>query len=141
MRISKWLWVGIFTMLAAGCTDSHDSIVVPPLSNADFFAGTWLTDTPATGVPQLVIRNDGGQLFVHGYGDCTPTFCDWGEVSTSIDDAAAGSITVIWDFSFKTTQIVLTRVDANHVHASVFHDYTVADGRTDRTDQGDFHRQ
>ena len=84
---------------------------------------------------------NGDQLLVHGYGDCVPTFCDWGEAATGTADASDGSITVTWVFSFKSTQIVLTRVDENHVHASVFDDYTVADGRTDRISQADFHRQ
>ncbi len=51
-------------------------------SGAAQYAGTWLNDDPNTrDIPQLIISNVGQTLSIHGYGACTPTYCDWGTVS------------------------------------------------------------
>lgn len=53
-----------------------------PPSGAAQYAGTWLNDDPNTrDIPQLIISNVGQTLSIHGYGACTPTYCDWGTVS------------------------------------------------------------
>ena len=66
-------------------TSSTTQIVpspTPPPSGAAQYAGTWLNDDPNTrDIPQLIISNAGETLSIHGYGACTPTYCDWGTVS------------------------------------------------------------
>jgi len=53
-----------------------------PPSGAAQYAGTWLNDDPNTrDIPQLIISNAGQTLSIHGYGACTPTYCDWGTAS------------------------------------------------------------
>ena len=54
----------------------------PTPSGAAQYVGTWLNDDPNTrDIPQLIISNVGQTLSIHGYGACTPTYCDWGTVS------------------------------------------------------------
>lgn len=46
---------------------------------AFLYASAWLNNNPNTnGIPELIISVTGTTLTVHGYGACTPTYCDWG---------------------------------------------------------------
>lgn len=50
------------------------------------YDGTWVNDNPKTqDIPKLIISNVGQTLYVHGYGACTPTYCDWGTVGVQFN--------------------------------------------------------
>lgn len=49
---------------------------------AFLYAGEWVNNDPnTTGIPQVLISVVGLKLTVHGYGACSPTYCDWGTQS------------------------------------------------------------
>src|ERR1700739_4988222 len=78
--------------------------------------GTWVNVNPATrDIVKVVLTNNGGALSVHAYGACTPTPCDWGQVtgqaySASVEGGAAVAFTANYQFGFKRT--ILT----GHLH-------------------------
>ena len=48
-------------------------------ARAFLYLGEWINNDPhTTGIPQLYIYGFGAAFTVHGYGACTPTYCDWG---------------------------------------------------------------
>jgi hypothetical protein len=71
--------------------------------------GTWVNVNPATrDIVKVVLTNNGGALGVHAYGACTPTPCDWGEVtgqsySASVAGGAAVAFSANYQFGFKRT--------------------------------------
>jgi hypothetical protein len=77
-------------------------------SNLDNFLGTWVNedeDTP--GITRAVIRAEPDTIFVHMWGRCHPTDCDWGEETTNIDDANDNQLSLEWNHGFAiTTQVV-----------------------------------
>ncbi|MGZ3621841.1 MAG: zinc ribbon domain-containing protein [Ktedonobacteraceae bacterium] len=54
--------------------------------NASQYDGTWLNDDPNTNdIPEVIISNTGQILYVHPYGACVPTYCDWGTVGVNFE--------------------------------------------------------
>jgi hypothetical protein len=97
------------------------------------FAGHWENENPNTGgITRVEIRSDASTIFVHMWGKCYPTDCDWGEETTGISDANDGVLSIMWTFSFKVeTQQLTVLLDGRlmvtgHVH------YTDDSGRPDR---------
>jgi hypothetical protein len=44
--------------------------------------GTWVNVNAATrDIVKIVLTNSGGSLGVHAFGACSPTPCDWGQVT------------------------------------------------------------
>ena len=55
----------------------------PVVHTADQFIGTWFNDDVNTsGITRVMIDMD-GPLFVHPFGKCHPTDCDWGTLSVN----------------------------------------------------------
>jgi len=70
---------------------------VSPRSPVYQFVGTWKSEDPETsGITRVEIRIDQDTIFVHMWGKCQPTDCDWGEKTTSISDAVDGTIELTW---------------------------------------------
>jgi Fe-S cluster biogenesis protein NfuA len=105
---------------------------VPP-SPVSQFIGHWTNENPNTGgITRVEIRSESNTIFVHMWGKCHPTDCDWGETTTDISDANDGVLSLTWTFSFSVeTQQVSVLSDGRlqvvgHVH------YTDDSGRPDR---------
>ena len=103
-----------------------------PQPGAWQFVGSWINEDANTrGITSTQIRSESNMLFVHMWGACSPTDCDWGETSTSIADADDGVLSLTWTFSFKVeTQQVSVLSDGRlqvvgHIH------YTDNSGRSD----------
>jgi hypothetical protein len=82
--------------------------------NAYHHDGTWANDDPNTrGVPQLVISNSGTTLTVHGYGACTPSWCDWGTRSGAF---SGDPFVILFDFGGGLThQLTISLIDSTHM--------------------------
>lgn len=80
------------------------------------FIGTWVNPTPKY-MPQVTIRNDAANLYVHGYGACSP-MCDWGEAATPLSDASDGVIAVKFVFSDGSSTALRLTYQANGQLAS-----------------------
>ena len=95
------------------------------------FLGNWVNvDTDTSGMTRLVIdkKNETTYIF-RGYGKCTPSDCDWGEIQVPY---TPGQLVGVYDFGFKTTRITV-RVQGEDLQAEVFDDYRPSDPRPDRT--------
>jgi len=75
-------------LLACGFGGGDTTAGPTPTSTPSFhvsaadFAGKWVNDDANTrNIPQLSITSSGQTLTVHGYGACSPTYCDWGTIS------------------------------------------------------------
>ncbi len=92
--------VGIDNLM---CIDSPPP--TPPTPTT--IAGTWEPDVYTGHAARLSIRQSGASWFIHGWGSCSPTPCDWGEVALNrITPRAEGAFDgyfAVWEFSFKKT--------------------------------------
>jgi hypothetical protein len=85
---------------------------LPAPASIDAFVGTWLNVDPATrSITRVEIRVEGNMVFVHMWGSCTPTDCDWGETSTFTSDANDGVLDLVWDQGFVVRQQQLQLFD------------------------------
>ena len=109
---------------------------------ADTFVGTWTNIDPQTRtIPRITIRSEADRIYVHGFGACVPTNCDWGEASAPRTDASSGTFTVNWDFGFETTRLTLTLASpAGRLLTTAFEHYTDNSGRVDKNYIESFNR-
>jgi hypothetical protein len=146
---ASWIRLAVCAaaVVVAGCSGGSASNASPtsPGSTAvtvDSFVGTWTNIDPLTKtIPRLTIRVDADRIYVHGFGACLPTNCDWEEASAPRADAASGTFTVNWDFGFKTTRLTLTLASsAGRLQTTTLDHYTDGSGRLDNTYIESFNR-
>lgn len=88
MRTKKYFigFVIIVVLMVAGAANA-----APPTSLGNL-AGTWYNTQPGSGgIAKIVVTVSSGQIYVHAYGKCTPTYCDWGTVPGSAFSRSVGS--------------------------------------------------
>jgi hypothetical protein len=56
--------------------------------------GTWVNSTSASLVKIVIGTDSTGRLFLHAYGACSPSPCDWGTVYPAVWSGGVGSATV-----------------------------------------------
>jgi hypothetical protein len=56
--------------------------------------GTWVNSTSRSLVKIVIGTDSTGRLFLHAYGACSPTPCDWGIVYPAVWSGSIGSATV-----------------------------------------------
>lgn len=100
------------------------------LQPADFI-GTWENVQMGNSLPILKIRVD-NDIFLHGYGSCSPNYCDWGEVDTEAVDAYDSIITFVWDQGFAIRYDTLRYNETGQLERTLFTTYTDNSGRPDR---------
>jgi serine/threonine protein kinase len=95
------------------------------------FLGNWVNvDTNTSGMTRLVIDKKSEATYTfRGYGKCTPSDCDWGEIQVPY---TPGQLVGVYDFGYKTTRITV-RLQGEDMQAEVFDDYRPSDPRPDRT--------
>jgi hypothetical protein len=105
------------------------------------FTGQWINqDKNTRGITRAEIRSIGNVIVVRMWGKCQPKDCDWGETDTTITDADDGTLSITWDFGFKTeTQQLNISSGKLQVDGSV--SYTDNSGRTDRAYRAVFVRE
>jgi len=76
---------------------------------ASQYSGTWINDDPNTlGIAMLEISSSGQTLTVHGYGACTPVYCDWGTRSGSF---TGEPFIILFDFGNGNTHQLTISLD------------------------------
>jgi len=63
-------------------------------TNYSAIKGTWVNSTSASLVKIVIGTDSTGRLFLHAYGACSPTPCDWGTVYPAVWSGSVGSATV-----------------------------------------------
>jgi hypothetical protein len=92
-------------------------------SPGDKFIGTWPNaDLNNRGNTRMEIVKRGEQFFIHTWGSCSPTECDWGEQQLFVDGNTAQ---VTWDQGFVLRKMVITLEASNQLKVvtdSVYND-------------------
>ena len=86
---------------------------VPPVPNRAL-SGTWANTNPATrSVVDIVIKDNKGGIEVDGFGACSPSPCQWGNVpgtvfGANVSSATGSSFEANWNFGFARTVLLGT---------------------------------
>jgi hypothetical protein len=71
------------------------------------FIGSWQNvDSQTRGLPQIVVRTQGGLLYVHTWGACVPINCDWSEVQAQ--EPTSGTLSASFGFGLQLDTQTLT---------------------------------
>jgi hypothetical protein len=112
--VRRWLWVFLLSYAATAIA-------------ADSIAGSWINENSGTGgVTRVVIRSDGAQSFVHAWGACHPSDCDWGEVQCAADGTGCKAI---WDHGFATTAMQIVPLEGGRLQVNYEFDFNDNSGR------------
>lgn len=137
MKSTKLIKVGIFILLLivvvvlTGCGGTTPS--------GNNFYGFWVnedTDTPS--ITKIDIQKIGDSIYVHMWGKCYPTDCDWGAETTDISDAVDGILNITWDhgFAIRTQDLIL--LSDGRLKVITFTHFTDNSGRPDYESTGYF---
>jgi hypothetical protein len=114
-------------------SDKHRNVLL------SYFEGTWKnTDANTRGLTTLSVRTAGESVWVHAWGACHPSDCDWGEVSgtsfapaVSNDPAGeAEKVTAVFETSFSNTLLTLSPADDDTLEADTRTRFTDDSGRS-----------
>ncbi len=95
--------------------------------------GTW--NNPGGDMPKLIISKvDDFTLSFHGFGQCTPTLCDWGVINVPYTPP---TLQGKWTFSFKTTTLTAA-LNGNKLDVTTLDKYN--DSRPNRSANDTFTR-
>jgi len=102
------------------------------LTNVENFIGTWVNEDEDTGgITRTVIRVESDTIFVHMWGKCHPTDCDWGEETTNIDDANDNQLSLEWNQGFVIRTQVIDYLDDKRLKVDSHSHYIDDSGRPD----------
>ncbi len=132
------IWAATQTADAATAMagDAHDVLM-------SCYLGTWKPTNPDGGLAQLIVSKvDDNTIAIHGYGQCTPSFCNWDETTgETLSAPLAEPVVGTYHFGWKSTRITLQQCSAGTLQAELFDDYSDSDGRTDRTSNYSLQKQ
>ncbi len=117
-----------------GCSGflSRDTVAV----NKRLFVGRWKPTNPGThGIVRVDVREATNTLFVHEWGKCSPSDCDWGETQAR---GLGDKISVKWIFAFAEESQQLTLDHEGVLKLLVRRRYTDRSGRADVTETSYF---
>lgn len=122
----KRIWRAV-AMAVAGSTAVAAVVVAPsataqaaplapvPPSPSPVLAGTWVNTNAKTGsLAALVISTTNASISVDGFGACTPSFCQWGEIAGTVYGPNVSATTggtafeAQWNFGFSRTVLLAT---------------------------------
>ena len=75
--------------------------------------GVWVNPSATGGLAKLVIGGTAAAPVVHGFGQCSPTPCDWGRVrgityGATVSSTVGDNVLAPYTFGFKHTQLAIT---------------------------------
>ena len=112
---------------------------VPPAPNPALF-GTWANTNPATrSVVNIVIGGNRSGIEVDGFGACSPTSCQWGNVpgtvfGANVSSAAGGSFEASWNFGFSRTVLLGTLTGRGRFPVLTVKEFTTFTDHSGRSD-------
>jgi hypothetical protein len=96
------------------------------------FVGEWCNkDFNTRGVTRVHIRQEGAKLIAHMWGRCSPTECDWGDSTATIEEDGK-ALTITWNQGFKTETQKLKLLPDGSLELVGHSHYTDNSGRGDR---------
>jgi hypothetical protein len=115
-------------------------LAVPTSVSADIgqFIGTWENvRSTDPGIVRITIAQQGGSVSVRVFGQCTPTACDWGQVSGTLYGSGVQSqlpqqtlvIRAEFNQSFARRQLIIHLSSGNQLRVEVFTQFTDTSGR------------
>lgn len=113
---------------------AHDRAV-----GLSFYSGTWKNvDSETRGLTTLNVRTAGNSVWVHAWGRCHPSDCDWGEVSATAFSPGVASdpainaqkVTAVFQTSFSNTELDLTPAADDSLEANTQTRFTDNSGRS-----------
>jgi hypothetical protein len=97
-------------------------------SNAAQFVGLWQNVDPQTrGLTQINVSTQGNSVYVHAWGSCIPTYCDWGEMSAN---PTGGTLQVGWNQGFQIVTQTLT-LSNGQLQSTIHGHFIDGSGRAD----------
>jgi hypothetical protein len=102
---------------------------VPPAPNP-VLSGTWANTNPATrNVVDIVIEGNKSGIEVDGFGACSPSPCQWGNVPGTVFGANVSSVTgssfeANWNFGFERTVLLGTLTERNRLPMLTVQEFT-----------------
>jgi peroxiredoxin len=92
--------------------------------------GSWANENLQTDqLTQLIIRRDSAHTFVHAWGSCHPSDCDWGEAESELWN---GITVVNWDHGFSTVRMQLVPQQDGRLLVGIVTEYRDGSGRKDK---------
>jgi hypothetical protein len=113
---------------------------VPPTPNPSLIR-TWTNTNPATrNVVDIVISRSGRGIAVDGFGACSPTLCQWGNIpgtlfGTTVSSVTGNSFEAKWNFGFSRTVLLGTLNLRGKLPALTVQEFTTF---TDHSGRADF---
>jgi hypothetical protein len=115
-------------LLLLGCSMDEDIT-----ANWENFTGNWINVNEYTsGITKVYIYAEAGTLFIHMWGKCHPTDCDWGEEKTDIADSNDNQLSIIWDQSFAIHEQNIFFQNDGKLRVETYTQYVDDSGRPDR---------
>jgi hypothetical protein len=120
-------------------------LAAPASALADIgqFIGTWENvKSTDPGIVRITIAQQGGSVSVRAFGQCTPTPCDWGQVSGTLYGADVQSqlpqqtqvIRAEFNQSFARRQLIIHLSSGNQLRVEVLTQFTDTSGRANNFD-------
>ncbi|NJM14657.1 MAG: hypothetical protein HC896_04090 [Bacteroidales bacterium] len=116
------------------CETTYSSNKIAISFDYEKFLGPWVNEDPETsGITKAFISEWDDSLFVHMWGKCHPTDCDWDSVSTLKSDAIDGVLEVTWNQSFAIRKQTLEVIPDGRLKTVTKTHFTDGSGRADYT--------
>lgn len=98
------------------------------------FAGTWKNVSQQTGgITKIEISTNGSLLYVHPWGACHPSDCDWGTRQVDASGIDNGSINLVWTRNYASTSMKLSPLSNESLRCVTSTHFTDGSGRKDYT--------
>ena len=111
-------------------TASGETAPEPQQQTAPSLAGMWKNQDPHTrSLTRLNILQ--GELFIHAWGSCQPSECDWGEAALRRD---GDTLVVRWDQGFVVRNQTLFLTEDGRLNSTTSSHYVDQSGRADQTE-------
>jgi hypothetical protein len=115
----------------------------PASAEISQFLGTWENVNPSDrGVIRIAIAQQGAAVTVHAWGHCTPSPCDWGQVSAVAYGADVGAtlpqqttaVRAEFNQSFARRQVIVHPAPSNQLRVEVLTQFTDGSNRSNYAD-------